>query len=152
MRKWSFRNAFSWVGFFFLFCWWVLSMYRYNLICFCHRHLYFFDDFFCFSRGHNGFDISMLLRWTGTCFMHSFKIRHWLTWEFAFLNNHCQGLNWEASYPTTFLRFESDWVCELKSTLLLFFNSSIVLFCCSIVEWVRFLKFWNTSSHGLGWE
>ena len=57
----------------------------------------------------------------------------------------------EASCPTIFSRFETDWVCELVLALISSHSSSMVQFCCSIVEWVRFSKFWNASSHCLGW-
>ena len=57
----------------------------------------------------------------------------------------------EVSCPTIFSRLETDWACEFKHALILFRSPSLVRFCCSIVEWVTFLKFWNASSHGLGW-
>ena len=58
----------------------------------------------------------------------------------------------EVSCPTSFSRLETDWAYKLKTAFISFRISSIVRFCCSIVEWVTFLKFWNASSHGLGWE
>ena len=69
---------------------------RNNLIFFCHWHLHFVVDFFSFLQSHDYFDLSMLLWWIGTYFMHSFRIRHWLTWELVFLNSNCQGLNWRS--------------------------------------------------------
>ena len=47
----------------------------------------------------------------------------------------------EASCPTIFSRLETDWACELKPALNSFRSPSMVRFCCSIVEWVTFLKF-----------
>ena len=58
----------------------------------------------------------------------------------------------ETSCPTIFSRLKTDWACELKHALISFRSSSMVRFCCSIVEWVRFLRFWNESSYGLGWK
>ena len=47
----------------------------------------------------------------------------------------------EISCPTIFSRLETDWACELKPALNSFRSPSMVRFCCSIVEWVTFLKF-----------
>ena len=123
--------------------WWVLNIHRYDLIFFCHRHLHFVVDFFSFSQGHDCFDLSMLLWWTGTYFMHSLGLGTGWLGNFPFSTVIAKVWTKEASCPTIFSRLETDWACELKPALNSFRSPSMVRFCCSIVEWVTFLRFWN---------
>ena len=109
-------------------------------------------QFLCIFIKHDDFDLFILLGWTCTHFMFSFRIVHWLALKFAFFNHHYQSLNWRSNWPTIFLRFEIDWAWELNLTLISFRNLSIVWFCCSIMVWVKFLRLWNASSYGLTCE
>ena len=61
--------------------------------CLFYWHLLFIVYFLAISQGHDGFHLFILLGWNCTYFMHFFRIRNWLAWEFIFLNSHCQGLN-----------------------------------------------------------
>lgn len=63
--------------------------------------------------------------------MYSLRIGHRLAWKFIFPNNHCQGINEEASWPTIVFRLKISWACELMPILLSFLSSSMVQFCCS---------------------
>ena len=124
----------------------------YNFSFFCHRHLYFVVHFFSFCKVMKA--LAYPWCWCELVFASCILLRLNTGWleNLPFSTVIAKVWTEEASCPTIFLRFETDWVCELKLALISFRSSSMVRFCCSIVEWVKFLKFWNASSYGLGWE